>query len=155
MGSLASPSSPLARKHCPQFRLSGLSATLIELLVTYEYRPCHGQNDADFDVSAPLPCPVRLVCAPSLDPPQLRRRQSFVIRKKSRTAIIPSAAIPPHFQVAENAFPEGKEDSLIHDGQAAHRPQYGYIIPMLLLTRALVTVFPRFSGSTKPVPRSR
>ena len=49
------------------------------------------------------------MCAPSLDPPQLRRRQSFVIRK-SRTAIVPAAAIPPHFLDAENAIPEGKED---------------------------------------------
>ena len=49
------------------------------------------------------------MCAPSLDPPQLHRRQSFVIRK-SGTAIVPAAVIPPHFLDAENAFPEGKED---------------------------------------------
>ena len=46
---------------------------------------------------------------PNLDPPQLRRRQSFVIRK-SRTAIVLAAVIPPHFLDAENAFAEGKDD---------------------------------------------
>ena len=51
----------------------------------------------------------RLVCTSSLDPPQLRRRQSFMIRK-SRTAIVPAAVIPPHFLDAESAFLEGKED---------------------------------------------
>ena len=30
--------------------------------------------------------------------------------RKSRTAIVPAAVIPPHFLDAENAFPEGKED---------------------------------------------
>ena len=49
------------------------------------------------------------MCAPSLDPPQLRRRQSFVLRK-SRTVIVPAAVIPPHFLDAENAFSEGSED---------------------------------------------
>ena len=109
MGSLSSSNSPLARKRCPEFGFSGLSASLIDLPVTHNPPPRHSHNDADFSVNAPLPCSVRWVCAPSLDPPQLRRRRSFVIRK-SRTAIVPDAVIPPHFLDAENAFPEGKED---------------------------------------------
>ena len=104
-------------------------------LACYSRRPplCHDHNGVDFDVNAPLPCPVRLVCAPSLDPPQLRRRQSLVIRK-SRTAIVPAAVISPHFQDAENAFLERKDNPLIHHGQAAQGSQYGCIISMLLLT---------------------
>ena len=149
MGSLPPSSLPLARKRCPEFGFSGLSTSLIDLPVTHEDPHCHGYNDADFGVNAPLPCPVRLMCAPSLDPPQLCRRQSFVIRK-SRTAIVPAAVILSHFFDADNAFPEEKEDPRIHHGQAAQRPQYGCIIPMLLLTWNLVTAFPRFSASTKP-----
>ena len=133
MGSMSPSSSPLAQKRCPEFGFSGLSASLIDVPVIHEDPPFHGHNDADFDVNAPLPCPVRLVCAPSLDPPQLRRRQSFVIRK-SRNAIVPAVVIPPHFLDAENTFPGGKQDPPIHHVQAAQRPQYGCIIPMLLLT---------------------
>ena len=74
MESLSPSSSPLARKGCPEFGFSGLSTSLIDLLVIHEHSPCQGNNDADFSVNAPLPCPVRWVCAPSLDLPQLRRR---------------------------------------------------------------------------------
>ena len=58
MGSLSPSSSPLARKHCPEFGFSCLSASLIDLSVTHKDPPCHGHNDADFDVNVPLPCPV-------------------------------------------------------------------------------------------------
>ena len=72
--------------------------------------------------------------------------------ERTRSVTTPSV---PLSHDAENAFLNRKEDFPIHHGQAAQRPQYGCIIPMLLLTRALVTIFPRFSASTKPVPRSR
>ena len=63
MGSLSPSSSPLARKLCPEFGFSGLSASLIDLPVTHKVTLCHGHNDADFDANASLPCPVRL-CVP-------------------------------------------------------------------------------------------
>ena len=58
MDSLSPSSLPLARKRCPEFGFSGLSASLIDLPVTHKDPPCHGHNGADFDVNAPLPCPV-------------------------------------------------------------------------------------------------
>ena len=58
MGSLFPSSWPLARKRCLEFGFFGLSASLIDWPVTHEDPPCHGNNDADFDVNALLPCPV-------------------------------------------------------------------------------------------------
>ena len=58
MGSVSPSGLLLARKRCPEFGFFGLSASLIDLLVTHKGPPCHGHNDADFDVNAPLPCPV-------------------------------------------------------------------------------------------------
>ena len=58
MGSLPPSSSPLARKRYPEFGFSGLSASLIDLSVTHKDLPCHGHNDADFDVNVPFPYPV-------------------------------------------------------------------------------------------------
>ena len=58
MGSLSPFSLPLARKRCPEFGFSGLSASLTDLPVTHKDPPCHGHNDADFDVNAPLSCLV-------------------------------------------------------------------------------------------------
>ena len=109
MGSLSPSSSPLARKCCPEFGFSGLSASLIDLPVTHEYPPITAKLMPALTPTHPFRARSRLMCAPSLDLPQLCRRQSFVIRK-SRTAIVPAAIIPPYFLDAENAFPEGKED---------------------------------------------
>ena len=78
MGSLSLWSSPLARKRCPEFGFFGLSASLIDLPVTHEDPSCHGHNDADFDVNAPLPCPVQIgVC------PQSRPTPSFADGSRS------------------------------------------------------------------------
>ena len=110
MGSLSPSSSPLARKRCPEFGFSRLSASLIDLPVTHEDPPVTATMMPTLTQTHPFRTRSRLVCAPSLDPPQLRRRQSFVIRK-SRTAIVPAAVIPPYFLDAKNAFPRGKEGS--------------------------------------------
>ena len=47
MGSLSPSSSLLARKRCPEFGFSGVSARLIDLPVTHKDPPFHGHNDAD------------------------------------------------------------------------------------------------------------
>ena len=64
MGSLSPLSSLLARKRCSEFEFSGLSASLIDLPVTHENRPCHSHTDANFDVNTPLPCPVQIGVRP-------------------------------------------------------------------------------------------
>ena len=64
MGYLSPSSSPLARKRYPEFGFSGISASLIDLPVTHEDSLCHGHNDADVDVNAPLPCPVKIGVCP-------------------------------------------------------------------------------------------
>ena len=51
--------------------------------------------------------------------------------ERTRSVTTPSV---PLSHDAENAFLNRKEDPLIHHRQAAQRPQYGCIIPMLLLT---------------------
>ena len=72
MRSMSPPSSPLARKRCPEFGFFGLSASSIDLSAIHE-DPCHGHNDADFDVNAPLPCPVQIgVCSQSRSTPALQ-----------------------------------------------------------------------------------
>ena len=109
MESLSPSSSPLARKRCPEFEFSRLYASLIDLPVTHEDPPVTVTMMPTLTQTHSFRTRSRLVCAPSLDPPQLRRRQSFVIRK-SRSAIVPAAAIQPHFMDAKNAFPGGKED---------------------------------------------
>ena len=68
MRSLFPSSSPLAWKRYLEFGFSGLSASLIDLPVTHEDPPCHGHNDADFDVSQPLPCPVQIGVSPQSQP---------------------------------------------------------------------------------------
>ena len=60
MGSLSPSSSPLERKRCPEYGFSGITASLIDLRDTHEDPLCHGHNDADVDVNAPLPCPVQI-----------------------------------------------------------------------------------------------
>ena len=110
MGSLSPSSSPLARKRCPEFGFSRLGASLIDLPVTHEDPLVTATMMPTLTHTHPFRARSRLVCASSLDPPQLHRRQSFAIRKKSRTAIVPAAVIPPHFMDAKNAFPGGKED---------------------------------------------
>ena len=134
MGSLSPSSSPQVRKRCPEFGFSRLSASLFDLPVTHEDPHVTATMMPTLTQTHPFQTRSRLVCASSLDPPQLHRRQSFVIREKSRTAVFPAAVIPPHFLDAKNAFPGRKEDPPIHHGQAAQRSQYGCIIPMLLLS---------------------
>ena len=110
MGSLSPSSSPQVRKRCPEFGFSRLSASLFDLPVTHEDPHVTATMMPTLTQTHPFQTRSRLVCASSLDPPQLHRRQSFVIRKKSRTAVFPAAVIPPHFLDAKNAFPGGKED---------------------------------------------
>ena len=109
MGSLSPSSSPLAQKRCPEFGFSRLSASLIDLPVTHEDPPVTATMMPTLTQTHPFRTRSRLVYAPSLDPSQLRRRQSFVIRK-SLTTIAPAAVIPRHFMDAKDAFPGGKED---------------------------------------------
>ena len=109
MGSLSPSSSPLARKRCSEVGISHRSASLIDLPITHKDPPVTATMMPTLTQTHPFRTRSRLVCAPSLDPPQLRRRQSFVIRK-SRTANVAAAVIPPHFMDEKNAFPEGKED---------------------------------------------
>ena len=149
MGSLAPSSSPLVRKRCPEFGFSRLSASLIDLPVTHEDPPATATMMPTLTQTHPFRTRSRLVCAPSLEPPQLHRRQSFVIRK-SRTRLSLLRSFRPIFWTQRTPFLGGKKTPPIHHDQAAQRSQYGCIIPMLLLTWALVTVFPRFSVSTKP-----
>ena len=122
MGSLSPSSSPLAQKRCAEFGFSRLSASSIDLPVTHEDPPVTATMMPTLTQTRPFRTRSRLVCAPSLDPPHLRRRQSFVIRK-SHTAIVPAAIIPPHFLDAKNAFPGGKEDPPIRHDQVTQ----GYI----------------------------
>ena len=108
MGSLSPSSSPLARERCPEFGFYRLSASLIDLPVTHKDPLLTATMMPTLTQTHPFRIRSRLVCAPTLDPPQLCKRQSFVIRK-SRTAIVPAAVIPPHFMDAKNAFPRGKK----------------------------------------------
>ena len=75
----------------------------------------------------------RLVCAPSLDPHFLRRRQSFVLRKAVPQLLLPRPFRPiPWTQ--RMPFLKGKKTPPIHHGQAAQRPQHESITQMPLLT---------------------
>ena len=118
MGSLSPSSSPLERKRCLEFGFSGLSASLIDLPVTHKAPPCHGHNDADFDVNAPLPCSVQIgVCPQSRPTPA---SQTAVVRDTQKAyRDCPLCGHSTPFSDAENTFPEGKEDPSIHHGQAA------------------------------------
>ena len=86
MRSLSPLRSPLLRKRCPEFGFSYLSASLTDLSVTHEHPLHHGHDDADFDISAPFPCPVQTgVCpqsrpTPDLQTPVVRDTQNAVPR---------------------------------------------------------------------------
>ena len=95
MGSLSPSSSPLARKHCLEFGFSGISSSSIDLPVPHKDPRCHGHNDADFDVNAPLPCPVQIdVCPQSRPTPAL---QTAVVRETQKPyRDCPAAVISPN-----------------------------------------------------------
>ena len=118
MGYLSPSSSPLARKRCTEFGFSGLSTSLIDLPVTHEDPPVMARMMPTLTSTHLFRARSRLVSGPSLDPSQLCRRQSFVIRR-SRTAIFPAAVISPHFLDAENTFPERKQDPPPHSSWAS------------------------------------
>ena len=65
----------------PSLDPSSISASLIDLPVTHEHPLNNGHDDADFNVTLPFRTRSRLMCVPSLDPPQLSGRQSLVTRK--------------------------------------------------------------------------
>ena len=103
MGSLSPSRSPLVRKRCPKFGFSRLSASLIDLPVTHEVPPVTATMMPTLTQTHPFRTRSRLVCAPSLDPPQLHRRQSFVIRKR-RTRLSLLRSFRPIFWTQSTPF---------------------------------------------------
>ena len=112
MGSLSPSSSSLARKRYPEFGFLVPALVSSTSLLLTKAPPVTATMMPTLTSAHPFCARSSLSCAPSLDPPQLRRWQSFVIRK-SRTAIVSAAVISLHFLDAEVPFQRGKK-TLVH-----------------------------------------
>ena len=133
---------------------SGFSAGLVSLPAVHEISLDDSNGDVDSKVDAHPPCPIQIgVCPQSRQTPDLGTPASqltAVGHTQDCAATGTVVVIPPHFLDAENAFLNRKEDPLHPSWTSCSEPQHKCIIPIPLLTRALVTIPPRHLASTMP-----